>query len=336
MKLKRLKEASWTVRNRRCIFVTTYHLEQMRSFSRQQVAVHDKDESAWMIIDGDVLDVTHFNRVHPGGRQVLMEYAGKDASGVFWLYHNKEILRKYLPRLKIGVLDEQIKQNDQSLFPYGNPIWYTRFRSVYHKETHFVFRDRVRKFVDTILIPSISEWRNASEPPRDIYKAFGAEGFITVLTGARPWPSQYLPPEVDMNEPKDLDYFHEAILLDELARCGHAGCINALTNGAVVAVSPIFYFGSDELKQKYLTDLLIGNTFAALAITEPQTGSDVASLHTTAHVSSNEFIIRGNKKYITNGMYADVFVTAVRTGEGRNGISMVLVDKTASGLSMRK
>lgn len=95
----------------------------------------------------------------------------------------------------------------------------------------------------------------------------------TNLFSGPPFPAAYLPAEVTAQIPKDFDYFHELILIDELARCGHAAAVAAITNGPSIAVTVILRFGTEEMKRKIVPEVLLGRKFMALAISEPQAGS---------------------------------------------------------------
>jgi len=99
----------------------------------------------------------------------------------------------------------------------------------------------------------------------------------------------------------------------------------------------VLLFGSEELKDKVADDCLRGKKFICLAISEPEAGSDVAGIHTTARREGDYYIVNGSKKWITNGIFADYFTTAVRTGgKGGGGLSLLLIEKSFPGVSTRK
>jgi alkylation response protein AidB-like acyl-CoA dehydrogenase len=218
------------------------------------------------------------------------------------------------------------------MVPYGDPIWYQRFNSPYYKETHKNFREYVRKFVDTEIMPSLDSWKDANEPPKDLYKKMGRAGLLAVMCGP-PWLGAYLPP--DIIPPKDFDYFHELIVYDEISRVGYSAVISALTNGPAIGLPVILRFGSEELKKRIIPDVLLGNKFISLAISEPQIGSDVAGMITTAERKGDLYIVNGNKKWITNGTYAHYHVTAVKTGN-KGQLSFLLIEDDFPGFSKRK
>ena len=132
------------------------------------------------------------------------------------------------------------------------------------------------------------------------------------------------------------------IYIDEMARSGLAGPGSSMTAGMAFGVPPVIKFGSKELHERFLPDALTGKTKWCIAITEPDAGSDVANISTTAVKSKDEkhYIINGTKKWITNGFWADYAAMAVRTGKtgsGAAGLSMVVCPlKGYKGVNMRR
>jgi alkylation response protein AidB-like acyl-CoA dehydrogenase len=124
----------------------------------------------------------------------------------------------------------------------------------------------------------------------------GELGILGTLCGP-PWPVAYLPS--DVQGPENFDYFHELIVYDEISRCGFSPVIAALTNGPAIGLPAVMRFGSEELKQRVAPDVFMGRKMIALAISEPQAGSDVAGLQTTATRDGDYYIVNGNKKWIT-------------------------------------
>lgn len=129
------------------------------------------------------------------------------------------------------------------------------------------------------------------------------------------------------------------IAIDELSRCGSGGVGWAISGGLSIGLPPIMKFGSDYLKNKVCADCLQGKKVICLAITEPSAGSDVANLKTEAKLTPDGkfFIVNGEKKWITNGVFADYFTVGVRTGKaGMKGVSMLLLERGMPGLSTRQ
>ncbi|KAK3723417.1 hypothetical protein LTR37_001669 [Vermiconidia calcicola] len=113
--------------------------------------------------------------------------------------------------------------------------------------------------------------------------------------------------------PTAWDGFHDLILIDEIARCGYLGVIWALTCGNSIGGPPLVNLGSEEEKRRLLPKLLAGRSRFCLGVTEPDAGSDVANITTTAVRRGDVYIVNGAKKWITNGSFADHCTAAVRT-----------------------
>ena len=136
-----------------------------------------------------------------------------------------------------------------------------------------------------------------------------------------------------------FDAFHELILIDEVCRCGSGGVVWGLVEGLQIGLPPVLHFGSAALKARVAPECLRGRKVICLCISEPYAGSDVAALRTTAvwDASGQHFVVNGEKKWITNGMFADYFTVAVRTGgEGNKGLSFLLLEKSMPGISCKQ
>lgn len=139
--------------------------------------------------------------------------------------------------------------------------------------------------------------------------------------------------------PEDWDHFHELIVTDELCRPGSGGFIWNVIGGFGIGLPPVLKFGSEALKKRIVPGILAGDKRICLAITEPDAGSDVANLVCTAKKTEDgkHFIVNGEKKWITNGIWSDYFTVAVRTGgPGMGGISVLLIEKTMPGVGVRQ
>jgi len=138
----------------------------------------------------------------------------------------------------------------------------------------------------------------------------------------------------------EWDGFHDLVVIDEIARCGYLGVNWGLSCGNTIGCPPIINYGSPEQKKRFLQSILRGEKRMCLAITEPIAGSDVAGIQTTAHKSHDGkyYIVNGQKKWITNGIWADYCTCAVRTGgSGAPGISALIVPlKNYPGVTLRK
>eukprot|EP00004_Rigifila_ramosa_P008073 TRINITY_DN1923_c0_g1_i1.p1 TRINITY_DN1923_c0_g1~~TRINITY_DN1923_c0_g1_i1.p1 ORF type:complete len:346 (-),score=85.38 TRINITY_DN1923_c0_g1_i1:55-1092(-) len=309
-------------------------------FTLEEVAKHNKPGDAWIVVEDGVYNISMFADMHPGGKHVLMQQAGTDATEWFKLFHNDTIMGRY-QKFRIGTVKDYAPPARMQLpgafgdqIPYGDPAWYQRMNSPYYKETHRKFRAKVRQFVDTEILPTMHQWRDDAEPPRDIVLKMGKAGLLACM-GGPPFPKDYV--DAGVEAPEDFDYFHELILQDEISRCAHYGVWSALTTGTSIGLTAILRFGSEELKRRVAPDVLMGRKYIALAVSEPNAGSDVAGLALEARLEGDHYVLNGNKKFITNGTYAEFFVAAARTGKaGHGGLSFILVERGTPGFETRK
>ncbi|KZY64949.1 acyl-CoA dehydrogenase family protein, partial [Oleiphilus sp. HI0066] len=190
-------------------------------------------------------------------------------------------------------------------------------------ETQNIVRANVRRFVDTHINPFIDEWEEANEFPRELYKLAGEAGLLGIghdgeFGGA------------------GGDVFTKIAASEELMRSSSGGLVASL--GSIdIGLPPIARWGSNELKQRILPDVILGNKVIALAITEPSGGSDVANIKTTAKKDGDYYIVNGSKTFITSGHRADYYTVAVRTGgDGYGGISLLLIERDTEGFTRGK
>lgn len=194
--------------------------------------------------------------------------------------------------------------------------------SHYFSADHEQFRTSMRSFVSREITPFVNEWDEAGTFPRSLYQRAAKLG----ITGLG-YPEEY------GGTPADI--FYKLVFAEEYARCGSGG-VNASINSHTIALPPILAAGDDALKRRVLPPVLRGEKIAALAVTEPSGGSDVAALKTTAIRDGDHYVVNGEKTFITSGMRADVITTAVRTdpeNKGAGGISVLVIDGDTPGLS---
>jgi acyl-CoA dehydrogenase len=191
-------------------------------------------------------------------------------------------------------------------------------------DEHEALRESIRRFVLAELRPHAREWEAARGFPDSVFGAFAQHGFLG-LKYAEEYGGQ------------GGDYLHDAVLAEELAHCGSGGLAAGVGAHVNIATPPIAKFGTEEQKRKYLVPAIAGEKIAALAITEPDAGSDVAALKTHARRVDGGWVVNGSKMFITNGVRAHFWVTAVKTtGEGgHHGISFFIVDRQ-DGVSASK
>ena len=196
--------------------------------------------------------------------------------------------------------------------------------SPFYSGEHEAFRTQLRRFVEREVAPYIDQWEAAGELPRELHRKAAEAGVLGVG-----FPEAYGGIEVP-------DSFYGVVLTEELARAGSGGLIASLMSHGI-ASPPVMHAGTPEQKERFLAPVLSGEKIAALAITEPGGGSDVANLRTTARRDGDHYVVNGSKTFITSGMRADLLTVAVRTGDtGLGGISLLVVEAGTPGFTRSK
>ncbi len=192
-------------------------------------------------------------------------------------------------------------------------------------EEHDLFRASVRKFVEKELAPHSDAWEEEGGFPDSVLTRMGELGYL----GLR-YPEEY--------GGQNCDFLFSIVLAEELGRCGNGSIGMAVAVQCEMATPPIFKFGTEEQKLKYLIPANQGKKIACLGITEPNAGSDVAAIQTTARKDGDDWVINGRKIFITNGVRADFITLVARTGDkkGYKGFSLFLVDKGTPGFTVTR
>jgi acyl-CoA dehydrogenase len=189
---------------------------------------------------------------------------------------------------------------------------------------HEVFRRTVRDFCEKELAPHAREWDEAGEFPKSLFKTFGELGFF----GIRHDPAY---------GGSGLDWWYVVAYAEELVRCRNAGLAMSMLVHGEMAIPVIGEIGTDEQKREFLAPAIQGDRIGALAISEPDAGSDVAAIRTTARHAGGDLVVSGSKMWITNGARADFLTMAVRTGpEGYEGISLLLFPTDTPGFQVSR
>ena len=190
----------------------------------------------------------------------------------------------------------------------------------YFSKAHEMVRRSVRDFVKKEILPNIDDWEEQGEFPLSLYAKAGEVGILGIGY-----------PEELGGTPGDL--FFKVAASEELMRSGSGGLVAGL-GSLDIAIPPIIRHGTDEQKERFVKPVLAGKKIAALGITEPSGGSDVARLRTTAVRDGDVYVVNGSKTFITSGCRADQVTCAVRTGEeGAHGISFLVIEKGTPGFS---
>ncbi len=191
----------------------------------------------------------------------------------------------------------------------------------YFGETQRILRQTVHRFVEREVLPYVQEWEDKEEFPRELYKRAGELGILGLGY-----------PEHLGGTPADI--FAKIAVIEELVGSGSLGFYIGLTSHQI-AIPPILAMGTEEQKERFVPPVFTGEKIAALAITEPDAGSDVASIRTRAVRVGDEYIVNGAKTFITSGCRADLVTTAVRTGgEGYGGLSLLVIETNTPGFKV--
>ena len=183
---------------------------------------------------------------------------------------------------------------------------------------HEIFRDSVRRFVQTELVPHHGEWEIAKRVPREVWRKAGDAGLLCCN----------VPPEYGG---AGADWLYNVIVIEELARAGITGPGFAVHSEMVAPY--VLAWGSEELKKEWLPKMVEGSAIGAIAMTEPGAGSDLKALRTRAERRGDDYLINGQKTYISNGQNCDFVLLACKTDPdaGAKGVSIVLTEASRPG-----
>ena len=199
----------------------------------------------------------------------------------------------------------------------------TPSRSFLFKEEHEEFRQTVRRFIQREVTPHVEEWEKAGGFPRDLFKRFASLDLLGLK-----YPEEY--------GGTGAGVIYEAVLFEELGRCGSGGISAGIGAHIAIATPPIFKYGNDEQRKKWLRPAIAGDAIVALALSEPSGGSDIAHVETSAKRDGDGFVLNGSKMFITNGVQADLAVVLARTKPegGHHGLSFFVVENGTPGYSV--
>jgi acyl-CoA dehydrogenase len=190
---------------------------------------------------------------------------------------------------------------------------------------HEPLRGEVRRFVAEELRPHAARWEAERWFPNDVFRRMGELGLLGLK-----YPREY--------GGRGGDHLDDAVLTLELSRCGSGGLAAGIGAHVGIATPPVARFGTDDQKQRFLAPAIRGELIAALGITEPGAGSDVAGIRTFARRVDGGYLVNGSKTFITNGVRADFVVTAVKTTEtgGHGGLSFLILEREMPGFAVSK
>ncbi len=193
-----------------------------------------------------------------------------------------------------------------------------------YSDEHKIFRQSLRKFFEKEVIPHVDEWEEAKMVPKEMWKKMGDQGFLCMDV-----PEEY--------GGLGADFLYSVIVAEELARTNHAGLAAPLHSDVVVPY--ITSFACEEVKKQYLPKCVSGEYVSAIGMTEPNAGSDLAGLKTTAVEDGDEIVINGQKTFISNGISCDLVVLAARDPKVENpheALDLLVVPASAPGFEKGK
>ena len=198
---------------------------------------------------------------------------------------------------------------------------------LFETEEHAALRTQVRRFAETAIAPNAFTWEEAGEFPRDLYAQAAAAG----ITGVG-YPEAYGGTGGDLT--------NALVVTEALTLHGRSVGTAVGLGSHAIALPPILALGSEEQKQRFVPPVLAGAHIAALAITEPGGGSDVAGLQTRARLDGDYYVVDGSKTFITSGCRADLVVAAVRTDpdvtQRHAGLSLLVIERGTPGFQVSR
>jgi len=183
-----------------------------------------------------------------------------------------------------------------------------------------LFRSQFQRFLADYVVPFHADWEKAGSVPREVWLQAGKLGFLCPTM-----PEEY--------GGGAGDFGYAAVIVEEIARMNTTGLGFTMHNDVVAHY--LLDYGDDAIKAEWLPKMARGEAIAALALTEPGTGSDLKAIHTNAYRDGNDYILNGQKTFITNGFTCDFVIVAAKTAPelGRKGISLILVPLGAAGFT---
>jgi alkylation response protein AidB-like acyl-CoA dehydrogenase len=189
------------------------------------------------------------------------------------------------------------------------------------EDDHELFRSSVRRWLDDEVVPNHEQWERDGAVPHDLFGRAGEHGFLGMSV-----PEEYGGGGVD-------DFRYNLVLSEEIQAVGVAGSGLGLTLHNDICLPYFLRYCTDGQAQRWLPGIAAGELVTAIAMTEPGTGSDLASITTTAAADGDDYVVNGSKTFITNGINADLVITAVKTDpeQRHKGISLLVLERGMAG-----
>ena len=196
-----------------------------------------------------------------------------------------------------------------------------RMKTIYDCPEHELLRDQIARFIAREVEPHGAAWEDAGMVPRDVLRRMGQAGLLGLM-----YDEAYGGGEGDA--------LTNLVFAEALSQSTFAGFIITVLVHTDMASPHLHHAGSAEQKAKYLPRVTAGEMITAVGISEPCAGSDVAGIRTSAQREGDEWVLNGTKMFITNGVHADLYFIAAKTGPGRRDMSMFIVEKGTPGFSV--
>ncbi len=195
---------------------------------------------------------------------------------------------------------------------------------MYFTDAHEELRLHIKKFLDREVKPHLEEWEEKTFPD-SIFLRFGELGFLGIR-----YPLEY--------GGQGGDYFSAVVLSEEMAKAGCGGLGMAVSVQTEMATPPVFKFGSEEQKRRWLVPAIRGEQIAAIAMTEPDAGSDLAGITTTAIRDGDHYVVNGRKIFITNGARAHWVLVVTKTDRerGHKGYNLIVIERGTPGFQVTR
>ncbi len=197
-------------------------------------------------------------------------------------------------------------------------------KSIYFSEEHHMLREQIARFVQEKVLPNGDLWEADGMVPRNILKQMGDLGFFGIQ-----YSSEY--------GGADMNVLGSVVLAEELAKSSYGGfAVTALVH-TDMASPHLYNAGNSDQLSEYMPDIIAGNKITAVAVTEPDAGSDVAGMKTRAVQDGDYWVLNGSKMFITNGVHGDLYFVAAKTdtsAKGSRGVTIFIVEKGTEGFSV--
>lgn len=189
------------------------------------------------------------------------------------------------------------------------------------RDDHELFREQARRFIEKEIVPNLAEWEHAGIVPKSIWRKAGEVGLLCSTV-----PEEY--------GGSGGDFGHSAVMIEELARV-NATAIGFTTHSEIVAPYIVAY-GTEEQKQRWLPGMVSGELIGVIAMSEPGAGSDLRSMRTTARRDGDDYLVNGQKTFITNGGNAGLMVTATKLDPQAKDLTLICVEEDRPGFAKGK